>query len=59
MQKVDIKDIGGYVAKEDDRYVVKDNPSATLPFIKHFSTSRKRNSGHKHEGQEEVYSCRW
>ena len=26
MQKVDIKDIGGYVAKEDDRYVVKDNP---------------------------------
>ena len=24
--KLTIKDIGGYVAKEDDRYTVKDNP---------------------------------
>ena len=56
MQKVDIKDIGGYVAKEDDRYVVKDNPFGnTLILSSTFLQAGKETSGHKHDGQEEVY----
>tara|TARA_B100001287_G_scaffold255210_1_gene239155 strand:- start:836 stop:1168 length:333 start_codon:yes stop_codon:yes gene_type:complete len=56
MQKVDIKDIGGYVAKEDDRYVVKDNPFGnTLILSSTFLQAGKETSGHKHQGQEEVY----
>ncbi len=54
--KVSIKDIGGEVAKEDERYVVKDN--TTLKNLVLSSTDLKptmSTSGHKHEGQEEVY----
>ena len=48
--------IGGEVVKEDDRYVVKDN--TTLKNLVVSSTDLKpykSTSGHKHEGQEEVY----
>ena len=51
-----INDIGGTIAKEDERYVVKDN--TTLKNLVVSSTRlqpRKATSGHKHEGQEEVY----
>ena len=26
MQKVNVKDIGGKIVKEDERYIVRDNP---------------------------------
>ena len=54
--KYNVFDIGGAVAKEDDRYVVKDN--TTLKNLVVSSTDLKpykSTSGHKHEGQEEVY----
>lgn len=49
-------DIGGEIVKQDDRYVVKDN--ALLNNLVVSSTDLfpfKSTSGHKHEGQEEVY----
>ncbi len=56
MQKVNIKDIGGYVAKEDDRYTVKDNPFGNkLVLSSTHLIEGKETSGHTHEGQEEVY----
>ena len=51
-----INDIGGVIAKEDERYVVKDN--TILKNLVVSSTRMQPNkstSGHKHEGQEEVY----
>ena len=48
--------IEGVVVKNDDRYIVKDN--TTLKNLVVSSTRlnpRKSTSGHKHEGQEEVY----
>ena len=54
--RLSINDIGGEVAKQDERYVVKDN--TTLKNLVVSSTRlqpRKSTSGHKHEGQEEVY----
>lgn len=54
--RLSINDIGGEVAKQDERYVVKDN--TTLNNLVVSSTrlkARKSTSGHKHEGQEEVY----
>ena len=54
--KFSINNIGGEVAKQDERYVVKDN--TTLKNLVVSSTRlqpRKATSGHKHEGQEEVY----
>ncbi|MBS82829.1 MAG: cupin [Gammaproteobacteria bacterium] len=53
---MNINDIGGVIAKEDDRYVVKDN--TLLKNLVISSTDLKPNkstSGHKHKGQEEVY----
>lgn len=49
-------DIGGEVVKKDERYVVKDN--TTLNNLIVSSTRLNPNmstTGHKHEGQEEVY----
>ena len=45
-----------HVVKEDDRYVVLDNNSLSklVPSITKLNPS-KSTSGHKHEGQEEVY----
>ena len=54
--RLNINDIGGNIAKEDDRYIVKDN--TTLKNLVVSSTrlkQRKATTGHKHEGQEEVY----
>ena len=54
--RVSINDIGGEVAKEDERYIVKDN--TTLKNLVVSSTRlnpRKSTTGHKHPGQEEVY----
>jgi len=51
-----VTDIGGVVAKEDERYVVKDN--TTLNNLVLSSTvlyPGKHTTGHKHKGQEEVY----
>ena len=49
-------DIGGEVVKQDDRYTVKDNKGLKNLIV---SSTRlrpnKSTTGHKHEGQEEVY----
>jgi mannose-6-phosphate isomerase-like protein (cupin superfamily) len=54
--RVTAQDIGGEVAKEDERYTVVDNTTlnglvvSSTRLYKHQSTS-----GHSHAGQEEVY----
>lgn len=54
--KYKIDDIGGKIAKQDERYIVKDNS-----YLKNLIVSSttlnpgKSTSGHKHPGQEEVY----
>lgn len=51
-----IDNIDGIIVKEDDRYVVKDNTDLNKLVVS--STTlfpSKSTSGHKHEGQEEVY----
>ena len=54
--QVAIDDIGGVVMKEDDRYTVKDNNHLkNLVLSSTFLFANKSTSGHKHEGQEEVY----
>jgi len=49
-------DIGGKIVKQDDRYTVKDNTELNNLIV---SSTRlnpnKSTTGHKHEGQEEVY----
>ena len=49
-------DIGGEIVKRDDRYTVKDNTELNNLIV---SSTRlnpnKSTTGHKHEGQEEVY----
>ena len=53
---LNVLDIGGYVGKQDDRYVVKDNSFGnTLVLSSTLLHARKETSGHKHDGQEEVY----
>ena len=55
--RLNINDIGGNIAKEDDRYIVKDN--TTLKNLVVSSTrlkQRKATTGHKHEGQEDVHA---
>ena len=55
--KLHINDIGGEIAKEDERYVVKDN--TTLKNLILSSTdlrAMKCTTGHAHVGQEEVYN---
>lgn len=54
--RVSITEIGGEVVKEDDRYKVVDNK--TLNNLVLSSTNLyagKSTTGHKHEGQEEIY----
>ena len=51
-----IRNIDGKVVKEDDRYLVRDNTELNNLVVS--STTLKPNkatSGHKHDGQEEVY----
>ena len=55
--KLRIDDIGGKIAKQDDRYTVIDN--TTLNNLVVSSTdlkAEKHTSGHAHVGQEEVYN---
>ena len=53
---VNIDDIGGKVAKEDERYVVKDNSFGNkLILSSTLLEPNKSTSGHFHNGQEEVY----
>jgi len=54
--KVNVNDIGGTVVKRDDRYVVTDNPFGnSLVLSSTQLESGHETTGHKHEGQEEVY----
>jgi len=54
--RVSIDNIGGVIAKQDDRYIVKDNTTLkNLVLSSTFLEANKSTSGHKHEGQEEVY----
>lgn len=54
--KLKIDDIGGVVAKQDERYIVKDNTFLKNLIVSSTSlNSGKSTSGHKHPGQEEVY----
>ena len=49
-------DIGGRIVKQDDRYVVQDNTTLkNLVLSSTILNAGKSTSGHKHEGQEEVY----
>jgi mannose-6-phosphate isomerase-like protein (cupin superfamily) len=49
-------DIGGTVVKQDDRYTVKDNTELKNLIVSSTDLNPgKSTSGHKHEGQEEVY----
>lgn len=54
--KLNVNDIGGKVIKDNDTYFLKDN--TTLKNLVVSSTklhTLKSTTGHKHEGQEEVY----
>lgn len=51
-----ITDIGGKVAKEDDRYVVRDNQFGEKLILSSTELNPgKSTTGHSHAGQEEVY----
>lgn len=56
MTTLKLNDIGGTIAKQDDRYVVKDNTTLNNLVV---SSTRlypgKQTTGHTHPGQEEVY----
>lgn len=50
-------DVGGKVVKNDERYIVKDNTELKNLVVSSTTLhSGKSTSGHKHEGQEEVYN---
>ena len=54
--KVLINDIGGIIAKEDERYIVKDNTILNNLVVSSTRLhQRKATTGHAHPGQEEVY----
>ncbi len=56
MQRVKMEDIGGKVIKDNVQYLLKDNAFGNNLILS--STMLRANqstSGHKHEGQEEVY----
>jgi len=54
--KVNLDDIGGTIAKQDDRYIVKDNSFGNkLILSSTLLEPNKSTSGHFHNGQEEVY----
>lgn len=48
--------VGGNIIKEDERYVVKDNTNLNNLVLSSTNLrAGKSTSGHKHEGQEEIY----
>ena len=53
---MDTYNIEGKIVKEDDRHIVKENTSLNNLVVSTTSLHpNKSTSGHKHEGQEEVY----
>jgi mannose-6-phosphate isomerase-like protein (cupin superfamily) len=56
MIKFNMKTIDGYVVKEDSRYLVRDNTSLKNLVVSSTKLNpNKETTGHKHDGQEEVY----
>jgi mannose-6-phosphate isomerase-like protein (cupin superfamily) len=56
MQVVGIKDIGGDIVKDSDVYLLRDNKTLkNLVVSSTFLRANKCTTGHRHEGQEEVY----
>ena len=56
MQVVSIKDIGGDIVKDTDVYLLRDNKTLNnLVVSSTLLRANKHTTGHKHEGQEEVY----
>ncbi len=56
MIKVDIDDIGGEVIKDNDVYLLKDNSfGKKLVLSSTFLRANQMTTGHRHQGQEEVY----
>ena len=54
--QMNLWEIDGQIVKEDDRYIVKDNTLLKNLIVSSTTLhSGKSTSGHKHEGQEEVY----
>ena len=54
--KVKIGNIGGEIAKEDSRYIVRDNKTLkNLVLSSTFLEANKSTTGHAHVGQEEIY----
>ena len=54
--KVSLNDVGGEVVKKDYRYTVTDNTHLKNLVVSSTKLNRnKETSGHKHDGQEEVY----
>ena len=54
--QMNLWEIDGQTVKEDDRYTVKDNTLLKNLIVSSTTLhSGKSTSGHKHEGQEEVY----
>ena len=54
--KQTINNIGGKIVKDTDVYTVKDNTHLkNLVLSSTFLNANKKTSGHKHEGQEEIY----
>jgi len=54
--KLSVDDIGGEIAKEDERYIVRDNTYLNNLVVSSTDLHAKMStSGHAHPGQEEVY----
>ena len=54
--KMNSNHLAGYVVKEDDRYLVRDNTSLKNLVVSSTKLNpNKETSGHFHKGQEEVY----
>jgi len=54
--KFNFNNVEGNIVKEDERYTVKDNTNLNNLVLSSTNLrARKSTSGHKHEGQEEVY----
>ena len=54
--KFNINNIGGAIAKQDERYIVRDNKFGNNLILSSTSLNpNKSTTGHSHEGQEEVY----
>lgn len=54
--KVHIHNIGGDIVKQDERYTVKDNQTLNNLIVSSTELKPKKSTtGHKHQGQEEVY----